>query len=407
MLSNIVLNDISTTTPVGLFKNSIARNADFNILVIGDSTGNDAGDWPRLFINWLASKYNTHTTKHYAFNIANNSYDTPSIISTGSGALSINLYNYCIAGARPTRSIGYEHTKAISDLSLDLIMWNHGQNVYGGLTNVHYIGEFFSAFEETRRSHPQVPTGIVLQNPRRDTDYMASVIDSLKYVAPYYGNTIDVYSEFLALSKDPSLYFDDIHPNDTGSTIYLNSVKTWWNSTLPTPNPALTSVHSNNHLLNGDFSDWTGTVPTNWEAISGVAVNKDTSIIEESSAYSAKLVGGLGMQQRITNTLRLDNLRGRTVFCCVRQYVPNGMNNTTGRIYLRYFQGATSTTYTTRALTYGIGRFCWQMLGPVVIPSDVTEVRVMLYTDTSTLPTSTVYYDRAILVDTNKPRDMS
>jgi hypothetical protein len=383
-----------------------ADSGDVTLLVIGDSTGNDATEWVRQFATWLGTAHATHTVNHYAYNITNGSYDAATVVATGSGANAIEIYNACIAGTRPIYLTGDDFDAAIGDLSPDVIIWNHGQNVYNALTDAHYRGEFFSAFEEVRTAHPTVPTAIILQNPRRDDDNMVQVIASLREVAPHYGVVIDVYSEFIAQGKDGSLYVDNVHPSETGSTIYRDKViEAWLRSGSASVSPAHTSLTATNILSNGDFSNWTGALPVGWGSASSGAATKELSIVEGASPYSCKVTGttaGAGIAQDITTTA----YASKQVFLAVRQYVPDGMSTTTGRIYFRYTAGGNTVT-TTRAATYGVGRFCWQMIGPISLPSNTTAIRVFLYCDSAANASSAAYYDRAILVEGTVPRDMA
>ncbi len=59
--------------------------ASFGIQVIGDSTGNDATEWPYLLGAYLAANYPAWTVRHRLFVDATSTYAAPTVIQSGAG----------------------------------------------------------------------------------------------------------------------------------------------------------------------------------------------------------------------------------------------------------------------------------------------------------------------------------
>ncbi len=385
-----------------------ADGGDVDIVFIGDSIGNETSEYVYLFAQALAEDHPTHTVNYALSNDGTASYPAPTQIAAGSGTHAINIWNASISGTRPVYLMGSKLGPAIVDTSPDLVVWCHGQNVYtAGLTSAHFQGEFFACFDQVRSALPGVPTAIILQNPRRDDNNMVDVIAAERAVSPFYGDVIDVYSEFIAQGKAGVLYADNVHPSSQGSAIYRDKTLAAWrsNGSVPVVAAAQTDTKVANLLTNGDFSDWSGATPANWTAAS-VTATKDTVIKEGASSYSCKLTGttaGALMRQDVSGAAHA----GKDVFLVIRQYVTAGQADTTGRAYLRYTAGGVDTTISTRAGTYGTDGFCWQMIGPVSLPANTTSIRVALYCNTSANADSAVNYDRAVLTQSSQPRDMT
>lgn len=388
-----------------------ADSGNVNILVIGDSTGNDATEWPYLFAQWLGSTYPAFSVDYRLWN--GTSYDAATAISTGSGSHKVTLWNASVTGTRPIYILGSRFADAVAALSPDAIVWNHGKNVYSsGLSAPHFRGDFFSGFDAVRAAHPTVPFVPVLQSPNRDDDNMAAIIDAERAVAGAYGirGFADVYSPFMAQGKASSLYADNIHPSATGTQVFLAAVQDAWNrsSAAPSVSAALLGSTVANLLTNGDFSNWTAAVPASWTAQASVTASKDTGTVDGGSAYSMKLTGTSASASVIQNLTgsALTPLLGNNVVLAARQYIPSGQATTVGRIGVLYTDGGNTTT-SARSGTYGVDAWGWQVLGPIAIPATATLVRVILYCDTAANASSAAFYDRAVLALGDVPRDMA
>lgn len=222
------LSSAQTNAFTDAFNAVSANAASLELLVIGDSTGNESWEWVYRFGQWLGENYPTHTVNYRLWNDTSGAYDAATTLSSGSGANTITIFNASVEGSTPSYLMGAKFAAAIAAVSPALIIWNHGQNLVGTSPTAT---DFTDPINQVRTEHPGVSDAMILQNPRRDDSNMDEVIDlqngfkdSLSIMA------VDVYSDFVALGKDASLYSDNVHPSDNGEAVYLNQITDAWKS---------------------------------------------------------------------------------------------------------------------------------------------------------------------------------
>jgi len=394
-------------------KSAIQQNAsDVSLVVIGDSTGNEATEWVYLFAQWLAAQYPTHSVSYRLWNDTSNVYDAAVAISTGSGSRNIRIWNASIAGTQPLYLMGAKLSPAMTVTpSANLVIWNHGKNLVSAGADSLYRGGFIQGIDQVRRFLPGVAHAALRQSPNRDDSNMAPVVAQLDSIATAYADLalVDVYSKFIAAGKASSLYLDNVHPSASGSQLFLQAMQeAWSNAFLPSESafPAFVSTNGTN-LLTGitKFSNpaYTGGLPSGW-ANTSTTLTADTTIKDAGATQSMKFVNttaGAAIYQQISATA----LRGSSVSLAVRQYVPSGMSATTGRIAILVNNGANVTTAIGSVGNLANDGWRWLMIAGVPIPSDAVYLRAYLYCDTLANAGSTVYYDRAALVEGNIPRN--
>ena len=387
--------------------------SDANILIIGDSTGNETSEWVYLFSQWLSSEYPTHSVSYYLWGTT--SYAAPVSISTGSGPRKINIWNCSVAGSSPSYVVGSLLAASVVNVNPDAIVWNHGHNIVTDYTINPALcrGRFMQAIEQVRQAAPGVPHVAIRQNPRRDDDQMAGVVSSLDAVSALYGDMklIDVYSRFISAGKPSGWYADNIHPNATGSAEWVEVVKSFWRSSssaIVIAEPAFLDTAGTNLISNADFnSGYAGGTPTGWTVIGTPTGTVETTIVDSPSTQSLQIdgtVAGSGYYRLISS---IDAIKGKTATLAIRQYVPAGSSGTTGRISLLYNNGASVSIDARGQGAEGVGGWRWQIIQGLPIPSNATFVRVYIYADTAASAGSTAYYGRAILVEGDLPRDMA
>ncbi|WP_152599898.1 SGNH/GDSL hydrolase family protein [Noviluteimonas dokdonensis] len=384
--------------------------ADVNILVIGDSTGNDTTEWVYLFAQWLEAEYPSHAVSYRLWNDGGNVYDAAVAIGTGTGSRTIRIWNASVAGVRPAYFTGSKFAPAISSLTTpDLVIWSHGKNNISQAGFPLIRGDFLAAMEMVRQAHPTSAHAVISQNPNRDDDdYLTWIDPTLREICADRGDTtlINVYGAFAG--KASSLYLDNLHPSDTGSALWASVVQGYWRQAAASPFTSLAAwlnTQATNLITNGDFSTWTGAVPTGWTVTgSGTTTTKDTGEVDGASPYSARVncTAASSILRFSAGAPLLASLVGKTVTLAVRQKIPVAQASTVGRIAVAYTGGA----MTSSASTYGQGAWRWLVLSGVAIPAGSAFLRCELYGDSAASAGSTVYYDRAILVEGDIPRDM-
>jgi hypothetical protein len=386
---------------------------DVNILVMGDSTGDASNEWAYLFAAWLGATYPRFSVDYYLWTAG--AYAAPVALTTGSGAHKLNFWNASVAGASPVYHMGGTFTAAVVTPSPDVLIWNHGHNLAGFAVALQR-GEFVGAMDQVRIAMPDLPHVAFRQNPRRDDDQMTQVVNHLDDLAADYGDVllVDAYSLFLARQKHTSLYTDNQHPNAAGEQLFLEAVQQKWRATrvsgVVDPVPAFLSSSVTNLLANADFSDvsYAGGTPTSWTATNTPTCVVESTIVDSGKTQSLKMTGTTA-QARISQSLTggfATALRGKKVSFAVRQYVPAGSAATVGWISLTSSGGGTVSASASRGTT-GVDGWRWYVLSGLEVGASATAVTCALASDSAANADSTVYYDRAILVEGEFPRDMT
>lgn len=409
--------DWGSSVASGIFtaKSEIQQGtSDVSLLVVGDSTGNETTEWVYLFAQWLGAQYPTHSVSYRLWNDTSNVYDAAVAVSTGSGARTIRIWNASVAGTQPLYLMGAKLTPATGVTPAPkLVIWNHGKNLVSAGADSLYRGGFLQGIEQVRLALPGVAHAAMRQSPNRDDTNMAPVVAQLDYLAQDYRDLelVDVYSKFIAAGKASSLYLDNVHPSASGSQLFLQAMQESWSAALVQSTSAFPALISSigTNLLTGitKFSNpaYTGGLPSGW-ANTSTTLTADTTIKDAGATQSLKFVNataGAAIYQQLSATA----LQGKTVTLAARQYVPAGMSATTGRIAILVNNGANTTVAIGSVGNQANDGWRWLMIAGVPIPTDAIYLRAYLYCDSAANAGSTVYYDRAILVEGSVPRNIA
>jgi len=202
-------------TPLDGIRASIASDKPMTISVLGDSTGNDAGEWVDLWAQHLAENATVtlHTWKEGATPWPTKTY--------GTGARQVIIWN----GSQPGSSGNYARMQfhAMQPEKPDLIIYNYGHNASPNGTP----GDIES-LQRTANTDwkAQIPFVVTLQNAVRGTYVVASdmsVAELKAWTAARGVPVIDIRSAIPAASLG-ALLLDDVHPNKQGSKIWADTV---------------------------------------------------------------------------------------------------------------------------------------------------------------------------------------
>lgn len=389
-------------------KYAIQQNtADVNILVIGDSTGNDSAEWVYLFGQWLGATYPTHSVSYRLWDDVGNVYAAAVALDTGTGANTIRIWNASVAGAVPELLTGSKFAAAIASTTPVAVIWNHGHNLTG-LHDSELRGRFMGPMEDVRAAFPSAPQIMLIQNPRRDDALYDQIATAIRAVSALRGDvaTVDVKSLFDAQNKAPSLYADSVHPSAAGSALFLQAVTSRWGGAAVTEYvslPAWFATAGPNLLSNGDFSAFAGALPDGWSKSGNGTVSKELTIVDGASPYSVKIVNGAS-STFLFQTISAAPVAGQSVTLAIRMYSPTG--NDINACQMRLFSNQPGFPLTVnRTGQIAQNGWRWVVIAGESITAAATLVGAYLYASAQTTA-GTVYLDSAILVAGDIPRNM-
>lgn len=403
-------------------KAKIEAGKSATFLIWGDSTGNqDSGprEWPYLFADALFAEYPTHSIYFHewsgsALSIAGTQ------VQTGSTSARIDIWNFSVAGAAAYYGLGNFFDAGLRGVTADCMVINHGHNHASGGVLELIRGELAAAVMTYRLYHPDTPIVAMNQNPWRDSDDMALVFAAWNTLVDATDiSQVDVYSAFIALGKDASLYGDNIHPSQTGQDLWGGLVWDHWQEAAATyrtsaPSSLAAPIPSAaNAFNNGAFDVWTTSpgAPDNWTAGGTITVSKELTIVDRfSRGYSAKLLGTTASAyiQRSFSVLGA-KLAGKPITAAVRLYRDAANPGTICRwAVIVASVSAGNPTYTTRSVATQQTGWIWWCLSGIVLPADTTSVILRLYHDTAGSPsTEGAFYDQAVVMPGMLPRRMA
>lgn len=204
-----------TVTPLDAIRARVADDKPLTVSVLGDSTGNDAGEWVDLWARHLAANATVtlHTWKEGAA--------TWPTVTYGSSERKVTIWN----GSQPGSSGDYARTRLLlmQPEKPGLVIYNYGHNVSpNGTANDE---ESLQRSANTQWG-AQIPFVVTLQNAARGK-YAAgsdkSVADLKAWGEPKKVPLIDIRSEITAQDLE-ALLLDEVHPNKQGSQIWADKV---------------------------------------------------------------------------------------------------------------------------------------------------------------------------------------
>jgi hypothetical protein len=391
-----VLDDFTTNITLGQFENvKFKLNndiEDINILVVGDSTGDETDEWVYLLADELATDYTAFTVNYYLWNNSTDVYDLTNL-STGSGSNIINVYNASRTGANPQYFTINNFNPAFININkdFDLLMLNFGHNMVGDVSDTNgnkdynIISLHLELYERLLKIFPNVGVVKLIQNPWRDgTNYDDVVIALRELIALKNFGVIDVYKIFNDAGKPAGWYSDNVHPNTTGQQQIVNEIQRFLKSHITMPPKTNFSFNSNsvNYLKNHNFIDIDGSTLDSWTG-NNVTLSKNTSNIYGSNTHSINMDvttpnSAFYVEQQVSQGV-LNAIKGKTVTFGVWLHIPAASPNTTGVIEI--IDNSSTESYALSTDTYN----GWNLrLVSKKISSSVTSLTVRIYADTST-----------------------
>lgn len=361
-------------------------NEDANVVLVGDSTGNETTEWFYLLAAALGTDYPTWTVKYALWNPAGPSYDVDTTIQTGASGRTLKFWNSSIAGAIATRMAGDNFKASVSDPLPDLLFISYGHN--GGAIASNQLDYAAALASRIRTDTPDVPTVVIGQNPEIGNEQMADKGRVLRAFAARNGfGFIDVHAAFKQSSIPlASLMADTVHPNAAGSAIWRDTVRAAFRASKQDTGGGAIQPAT---LLRawssyGDFSEWTPT----FCAMTMDVTNYET--LGHSAAVACSGAAAGWISQQIISSTDIKAVRGKWITFAVWQRVPSGNDGTSGRIDLVDSGGTTTAQVTVQGV--GFALFTCTMK----VDAAATGVTAYIYPSAAAVA-NTIQIDRASL----------
>lgn len=376
---------------------------DCNIVVLGDSTGNETGEWVYLLATDLATQYPEFTVDYRLWDEGTSAYSAPSTIQVGTGANTLTFFNSSIAGSNANRFAADDFSQAIAGIDVDLLFVSYGHN--GSDTPSKQINMMEALTGRSQRELPDVPVVIIGQNPVDGDETMAPKVDAFRALASRQGfGFINIHAAFKQYAENNplgDLYADTVHPNSTGSELWKNVVLSAFSRTGGSgacgPQQGGQSgfiISATNDLIG--FSRWD---------VSGNAAISGNATHFETASESIELTNTAGANGNIQTSLvtgdEIKQYIGKWVTLAVRVRVTVSQGSTAGRIAIN---DGVSTVTTDNGGPQGDG-FYWQIVS-MRLDASATRIRAFIYASTEA-SAETLHVDRAILVDGVIARDIA
>jgi lysophospholipase L1-like esterase len=197
----------------------------FVVQVVGDSTGNEPGEWVDVAFRALALELDRPLVQH-PWDVLSSAYSAPIRFNEDAPHALLEVWNGSASGKTAEYSLA--NFDALVPAQPDLVILNHGLN---NVLAPAQVGEQFTALvAEIERSWPS-PIGYaaLLENPRLD-QYAAAHEDVIAHVTTWLTEhpqvrSIDVRSAYLASAELPLLLLPDLlHPTPAGSALTAATV---------------------------------------------------------------------------------------------------------------------------------------------------------------------------------------
>lgn len=379
-------------------------NANINIVLLGDSTGDATNEWFYMLGQSLAAQWPKFTIKYRPWNTGSNDYPGGSevTIATGSGTHTLTLWNASIAGAAAYKFAGDNFSVAVTQINPDLVFMNYGHN--GGSSADAQVSYMTSTTSRIAREVGS-PIIIIGQNPMQSggVDTGVTLPKNLAYRAlaerEGYG-FVDVYSAFLQSGVSLStLVPDGTHPDSQGQTIWRDLVLSQFAyiatnaSGVGQPAQAPRTVAAISH-----YADFVRRATL----VGGATLSKNTTNYE-TWGHSTKLTTTAAsgwIYFDIASSEDVIALRNKKITVATRILVPAGNGVDAGRIEL---DDGTGSTITSDGGPQG-SEFYWHSVTRQ-ISGTATRLRVYLYGASSAV-NSEVSIDRMIVGEGTLPQDV-
>lgn len=192
---------------------------DWNVVVLGDSTGDDTDEFPFLAAQQLGSAHNRPAIVHRWAD--GRGYGDESTFPARTDAAAIHIWNGSVSGS--VGAYAANNLRAMTPAGADLVLINYGHN-YGGPEQARDgLSQLLEDIDE-HLGHP--PILVIIQNPKNpETALSSAIIGQVRDTASAYScETVDVHRAFKDAGDPEPLLLDDTHPSPVGSKVWADAV---------------------------------------------------------------------------------------------------------------------------------------------------------------------------------------
>lgn len=373
---------VATSLCAALTSACSEQDRPLTVLIWTDSTGNgeqNPREWPYLWADAMAGAGGAVQIEPWA--VETGQYGAPTRV--GTGTVSIWVKNFAVPGSIFAYPMGVLWDNAFSDRP-DVAIISLGLNHAKGLNRSVVVGEFVAGLERFVSEYPDVPIIYVKQNPFRDDDDMAMVYKIIDQLAPVYDLQIaDVGASFEASHKDAALYLsgDGTHPSQEGQHLYADAIQAVWPPRMEVNRPSRPRMA--NLLTNPLFDVDNDEVLVGWSA---------GGLGELSFARDAELrvtcAGGYGYIYQDISPEHLSATLGQKISVAFELGLEADAADGQGRIFIAITTPGGTEMIQSRASTPPGGMQGWRAICDVQVPVDAVSIRVGVYHDQATVPSS-------------------
>lgn len=197
----------------------LGRAAPITVSVLGDSTGNEDGEWVDL---WARRLGQSRTVVLHQWDDGRGGW-LPTVRVYGSGGPQVTIWNGSKSGAQAGYAL--DRLGLIQPVRPDLVVYSFGHNHWPG----NVVGPLRSLTSAVDRRWPVPPAAlVVLQNPElgERAPTHARVEDEVSRWAGEAGlPTVDVFAAFRSRPDEARLLKDFHHPSAAGSAVWAQVVE--------------------------------------------------------------------------------------------------------------------------------------------------------------------------------------
>ncbi|HEY8702441.1 MAG TPA: SGNH/GDSL hydrolase family protein [Arthrobacter sp.] len=193
---------------------------DWNVVILGDSTGDDLDEFPFLAAEQLRSAHGRTVSVHRWMDGKGYSGE----FTASGGNAQIHIWNGSVAGT--TATYGASNLAAMAPAGADLVIVNYGHNYADPSQAKDGVSRLLEKIDERFGTPPVL---VVIQNPRNpETPQSLAVVEQLRALAATRGyEVVDVYKAFKETGDVRPLLLDDIHPSPAGSRLWAETLMKW------------------------------------------------------------------------------------------------------------------------------------------------------------------------------------
>jgi lysophospholipase L1-like esterase len=383
--------------------------SDLNIVVAGDSTGDEPDEWVFLLAQQLGTLYPGYGVNYYLWNRRNPGWPaTPWLIQEGApGTHVLNIWNMSVSGTRENYGLTYAES-VIVPKQPDLLLVSYGHN--DGEDTVRFRWGVQSLVETVAAGSPRTEILLVAQNPETgNTFQQAHAAELAQLASEEHLGLVDILGAFEATGNSSAYVKDGIHPTLGGSYLWMNTVLAALRSAADAPDgPRQNSGARPVSLIRfGDFSRFVHGKPDAW-ILNNAKPTVDFQDAEAPHRFAVKLTAVNTTSASIYQPFPIEQVRGRWVTVAVRLFLPSQARSTTvGMVGVP--DSRTDVSMTTQRGDGPRGRYFWDIVSRRIDPR-AKAAGVIIYVDASpTQPSgSTILVQQVLAVlGTRAPLDQT